>query len=239
MATSGTYSWTLDIAEIAEDAYERIGKELKSGYQLRTAVRSLSLILTEWANRGVNLWSIKETTQTLTADTASYTLDARYIDVLDAIIRDTNSKDFDIERISLSEYYSYSDKAVNARPSQYCIEFNATGGHTIRVYPEPDVSTYTLRMWALRYAQDVDVANRDNPEVPRKFLPALTAGLAFDLAAKNPPKYALGPQGQQIVIEGIALDVRAALKQEYDELFNRAYLEDRDRASLFLLPSVR
>ena len=239
MALSGTYTWAPDIATLIEEAYERCGLELKTSYQLRTAVRSLSLLLDDWVSRGINLWLIDEETVTLSVSTATYTLNTRIVDFLDASVRDgSEGTDLTLERISLDEYRQYNNKAVNGDPTTFTLEFNSTGGHTLYVYPVPTATDLSIRGWALRYPQDSDVAYTDQPEVPRKFIPALTAGLAYALAVKNPPKYELSPQGEQVQVSGVPLEIRQSLMLDYRDSFKAADLEDRDRASLYLVPDL-
>jgi hypothetical protein len=225
MATSGTFTWNLDVAEIIEEAYDNCGIELRTGYQLKSARRSLNMLLTEWINDGVNLWTIEEMTVTLTADTASFTLDAKYTDVLDAVVRDSNNNDVSCTRVSLSEYLNRTDKSTSGRPVQYVIERNSNGGHTLSVWPVQDVSTYTFVAWAIRYIEDIDTTYTDNVDIPRRFIPALTFGLAYKLAIKNK--------------ETVGIEDRAELEKEYMRTYQAAKDEDRERVSLFLVPNNR
>ena len=100
MATSGTQTFNIDASDIIEEAYERCGLEVRTGYDARTARRSLNILMSDWSNRGINLWTVKEATQTLTKGTASYTLDPYTVDVLDAVIR-RNGVDYNMERIGV------------------------------------------------------------------------------------------------------------------------------------------
>ena len=145
MATSGTHTFNLDVAEIIQEAYERVGFDVKSGYDLVTARRSLNLLLTKWVNEGVNLFTLDLTTLTLTKDTATVNLAAnQYLDIIDATTRDTNSSpvtDTECERISLSEYLNYPNKTTSGKPVQFAVERNSqfdnsgTANHKIYLFP--------------------------------------------------------------------------------------------------------
>lgn len=224
MATSGTYTFTLAIDEIIEEAYEQAGLELRGGYDLSTARRSLNLLLTEWVNEGINLWTMDQLTTTLTDGSASYTLGARYIDLLDAVVRDADDLDTMATRISLSEYLGRTDKTQEAaKPVHWALERNALAGHTLYVWPTPDNSTHSFIAWAVRHIQDIGVYTND-AEVPRRFLPALVAGLAWHLAIKNPAK--------------VPMEHRKDLEARYASMFEKARLEDRERTSFHVVPKI-
>lgn len=228
MATSGSFTFNLDLTDIIEDAYERCRTTLKSGYQLRTARRSIDLILIDWINDGVNLWTTDIVTAALVDGTTSYTLDAKWIDVLDATVRDSNNNDTELTRITLGEYIRIPKKSTEGKPTQFAIERNTTSGHTLYFWPTPDAS-YTFRSWGVRHMEDAG-AYTNNLDMPRRFLPALVAGLASDLSRKS---QALDKSLDDEV--GIAL--RRELKAHYVELYTRAKAEDRDRASFYFLPA--
>ena len=118
MATSGSRDFNLDVAEIIEEAYERCGLEVRTGYDARTARRSLNLMFADWANRGLNLWTVKQGSQALTAGTATYTFDATYTDLLEVVVRRSGT-DFELDRMSRSEYLNLPNKTTQGRPSQY------------------------------------------------------------------------------------------------------------------------
>jgi hypothetical protein len=129
MTTSSSKNFELDVAEYIEEAFERCGLELRTAYDLKTAKRSLNLLLAEWANRGLNQWTISQTAIALTQGTTSYSLDATnptaVIDVLDAFIRRTTNgtaSDLQMNQISRSEYAAVPDKASQGRPSQYFVD---------------------------------------------------------------------------------------------------------------------
>ena len=222
MATSGTKSFSLDTAEVIEEAYELAGLELRTGYDAATARRSLNIMFSDWANRGINLWTVEQVSLDLTSGTSSYTLNAYDVDVLEAIVRvydstsSTTYSDISIERISRSEYLGIPDKVATGRPSQYFIDRKETP--VLKLFPTPDnVTTYKFISYRIQRIDDV-TASAENQEVPSRFIPCMTAGLAFQIALKRNPQKA------------------AILKVEYEEAFGRAADEDRDRASIHLTP---
>ena len=235
MATSGTYTFNLDVSDIIQEAYERVGIEVKSGYDLVTARRSLNLLLTKWVNEGVNLFTLDLTTLTLTKDSATVDLAAnQYLDILDAAVRDTNSSpvtDTDCERISLSEYLNYPNKTTSGKPVQFAVERNSqydssgVANHKVYLFPVPDQTYYRLHCWTIRYPQDISETYTQNPDIPRRYLPALISGLAFELANKNPDK--------------VDATRRAELKGIYNEEWDFAKEEDRERASFYIQPKIR
>tara|TARA_R100001163_G_C5051792_1_gene188561 strand:- start:258 stop:971 length:714 start_codon:yes stop_codon:yes gene_type:complete len=235
MATSGTHTFNLDVAEIIQEAYERVGFDAKSGYDLVTARRSLNLLLTKWVNEGVNLFTLDLTTLTLTKDSATVDLGAnQYLDILDASTRDTNSSpvtDTECERISLAEYLNYPNKTTSGKPVQFAVErnsqYDSTGvaNHKIYLFPVPDKTYYKLHCWTIRYPQDITDTYTENPDIPRRYLPALISGLAFELANKNPDK--------------VDATRRAELKGIYNEEWEFAKEEDRERASFYIQPKIR
>jgi hypothetical protein len=235
MATSGTHTFNLDVSDIIQEAYERVGIEVKSGYDLVTARRSLNLLLTKWVNEGVNLFTLDLTTLTLTKDSATVDLAAnQYLDILDAAVRDTNSSpvtDTDCERISLSEYLNYPNKTTSGKPVQFAVERNSqydssgVANHKVYLFPVPDQTYYRLHCWTIRYPQDISETYTQNPDIPRRYLPALISGLAFELANKNPDK--------------VDATRRAELKGIYNEEWDFAKEEDRERASFYIQPKIR
>jgi len=234
MTTSGLSSFDLNLLDICEEAFERCNSELRSGYDLRTARRSLNLLTIEWANRGINLWTIEQGEITLVPGQITYDLPADTIDLLDHVVRTgtgQNQTDINITRISSSTYSTIPNKNAQGRPIQVWI--NRQSGATypdglgtevkypqINVWPTPDTSTtYTFVYWRLRRIQDV--GNGVNTvDIPFRFLPALVAGLAFHLSLKIPDA-----QGRV-----------ADLKVMYEEAFREAAEEDREKAALRLAP---
>jgi hypothetical protein len=221
MATSGTSSFAPDFTEIIEEAYERCGKQDRTGYDLRTARRSLNLLFSEWANRGLNLWTIEQRSLVLSTTTAEYALPLDTINVLSAVIRSgTGSTQLDItlDRISRAEYLHTPSKNLSGRPAQYYVERSATP--KVLFEPSPDgTAGYTFVYYALRRMEDVgDYTN--TADLSFRFLPSMVAGLSYYLSLK------------------IAPDRTVLLKQLYEEEFQRAAYEDRDTASLRLVPDM-
>ena len=226
MATSGTTSFDMDFAEIAEEAWERAGREMRSGYDLRTARRSMNLLTIEWQNRGLNLWTIDSGTQTLTAGTSQYTLPADTIDLLDHVIRTnagntTTQSDIVISRIGVSSYAAIPNKLTQGRPLQVWIE-RLQAAPKINLWPVPDDSTtYTFVYWRLRRIEDAG-NGVETADMNFRFLPCLVAGLAYHIAMKVP----------ELVTR---IDM---LKAVYDEQYNLAAGEDREKTSERFIPRV-
>ena len=221
MALSNSTDFEPNVTEFVEEAYERCGLELRTGYDLKTAKRSINLMLAEWANRGLNQWTIQQGTQTVTQGTASYPLDANVIDILDMVVRRTlNSTvtDINIGRVSRSEYTNISAKASEGRPSQYFFDKLTTP--VIKVWPTPENSTDILVFNKLVRMDDADTAI-NTMDMPFRFYPCFTAGLAYYLSVKR------APEKTQL------------LKQIYEEEFQRAADQDEDRASFRIKPSMR
>jgi len=225
MAVSGSKNFELDVADYIEEAFERCGLELRTAYDLKTARRSLNLLLAEWANRGLNQWTIQEKTISMVAGTTSYNVDSTNstaaIDVLDAFMRQTiNSENSDIQmtRLSRSEYSSVPNKSTTGTPLQFFVDKQISP--TISVYPTPDKSsTYTVHLNVLTRMDDVDAAT-DTLQLPFRFYPCLAAGLAYYISIKKSPERT------------------GLLKQIYEEEFQRALDADEDRASFSITPDI-
>ena len=215
MTTSSSTDFELDVAEYVEEAFERCGLEVRTGYDLQTAKRSLNILLADWANRGLNQWTIEQRTQSLTSGTAEYSLGTDVIDILNAVIR-RGTTDFTISRISRDQYINIPVKSTTGRPSQYFLDRQITPN--LKLWATPENSTDTFVYDALTRIQDADTA-QNTMEVPFRFYPCLTAGLAYYLAMKKAP------------------DRIQILKAVYEEEFERASAEDRDRSNLTLTPS--
>jgi hypothetical protein len=214
MTTSGTRDFNLDVAEIIEEAYERCGLEVRTGYDARTARRSLNLMLAEWANRGLNLWTVAEGMFTVTAGDPSYVLAADVVDILDVIIRRSGT-DYEMDRISRTEYFTLPNKTTQGRPSQYFLDRTITP--TMYVWAAPENSTDQIRYYYVRRMQDADSLTNTN-DIPFRFLPCMVAGLAYYISMKRSPERT------------------GLLKAVYDEEFQRAADEDIDRVPLKLQP---
>ncbi len=224
MTTSGTATFNLDLTEIIEEAFERCGSEARSGYDFRTARRSLNLLFADFANRGINMWTIEQGSQVLTPGTATYTLPADTVDLLEHVVRTgagvaSTQADLTITRISVSTYATIPNKLQQARPIQIYID-RQTAAPTFTVWPTPDASqTYTVVYWRLRRTQDAG-GGVNTMDVPFRFLPAMVAGLAYYLALKVPG----GAERLQV------------LKAQYDEAWELASSEDRDKSAIRLVP---
>ena len=225
MATSGTATFNPDIAEICEEAFERCGLEMRSGYDLRTARRSLNIMSAEWSNRGLNLWTVAEGTLSITAGTATYTLPSDTIDLLEHVIRTgsgSTQSDQSLTRISGSTYATLTSKNSEGKPVQVYVDRQATP--TVTLWPVPDsAATYTLVYWRIRRIEDVGTAASNTYDAPSRFIPPLVAGLAYQIALKRP----------EVDINRVAL-----LKAAYEEQFTLAADEDRSKASVQFVPSI-
>tara|TARA_R110000868_G_scaffold370033_1_gene633509 strand:+ start:912 stop:1577 length:666 start_codon:yes stop_codon:yes gene_type:complete len=216
MALSGSKDFELDVTEYIEEAFERCGLEVRTGYDLKTAKRSLNLMLADWANRGLNQWTIKQTTVNMVQGTAEYSLDASTIDILNAVVRRGND-DLSIERISRDQYLNIPDKTTSSRVSQFFVDRQVPP--VLKVWPSPDNSTDQIIMDRLVRMDDFDAFN-NTADLPFRFYPALAAGLAYYISIKR------SPQRVQL------------LKAVYEEELERALSEDRDRASFNIAPSL-
>jgi len=224
MATSGTQSFNLDLSEIVEEAFERCGAELRTGYDLRTARRSLNLLFADWANRGINLWTVDQGSITLVPGTATYDLPIYTVDLLEHVIRTgagnaSTQADLNITRISVSTYATIPNKLNQARPIQVYID-RLSPTPTITVWPVPDnVQTYTFVYWRLRRIEDA--GNGVNTmDVPFRFLPCMIAGLASYLSLKVPG----------------GLERNQMLQAQYDAAWELAAGEDREKAAVRFVP---
>lgn len=227
MATSGTTAFDMEFTEIAEEAWERAGREMRSGYDLRTARRSMNLLTIEWQNRGINMWTIDSGSVAMVDGTATYNLPTDTIDVLDMVIRtndgvSASQSDLVLNRISVSTYASIPNKLSEGRPVQAYID-RARAQPTVTVWPVPNASsTYTLYYWRTRRIEDAG-RGVQTPDIVFRFYPAMVAGLAYYLSMKDPELRANA----------------AILKQDYEEQFRLAAEEDREKASIRLVPSLR
>ena len=300
MTTSGVTTFNLNLNDIVEEAFERAGGELRSGYDLRTARRSLNLLFADWANRGINLWTVEQGSIILTPGLMTYPLPVDTVDLLEHVIRTqannaATQADLTITRISVSTYATIPNKLTQSRPIQIYVNrqsgnagptgltlnggisdsatsivlnsvaglpasgyvkigsetifysyisgntlsncFRAQNGTTaaahltgvavnlqqlpnVTMWPVPDDSqTYTLVYWRLRRIQDATNGVVDF-DIPFRFLPCLTAGLAYYIALKL-------PEGMQRL---------PTLKSMYDEAWDLAAGEDREKAADRLVP---
>jgi hypothetical protein len=223
MTTSGTSSFNLDLTEIVEEAFERVGSEMRTGYDLRTARRSMNLMFADWANRGLNMFTYEQGSIPLVAGQATYDLPTDTVDLLEHVIRTgagsaATQADLTITRISVSTYATIPNKLQQARPIQVWIERLNTP--RITVWPVPDnTQPYVFVYWRLKRIQDA--GNGVNTmDMPFRFLPCMVAGLAYYLALKVPG----------------GAERLGILKQQYDEAWQLASEEDREKAAVRFVP---
>jgi len=227
MATSGITTFTLDIGDILEEAYDLCGMEMRSGYDFRSAKRALNLIFLEWQNKGLNLWAIEQNTQTLTAGTSSYALPSDALDVVDAFIRTDSgdiNKQFDqrLNRVSRTQYNHQATKLNQSKPTQFYIDKNA-GTSNIILWSTPNsAQTYTLVYDYIARIEDAGSPASNNADIPARYLPCLTYALACNIATKHNEAFQKVP----------------FLKQRYDELWNDASEADRERATIRFVPDL-
>ena len=214
MAVSGSTNFELDVSDYIEEAFERCGLEVRTGYDLKTAKRSLNLMLAEWSNRGLNQWTITQRTQTVAADDTEYSLGTDVIDILSAVVR-RSSVDYSLERVSRDQYLSIPNKTSTGRPSQFFLDRQTTPN--LKIWPAPENSTDVIYYNALTRMDDADTFI-NTMDIPFRFYPRLAAGLAYYIAIKKAP------------------DRIQLLKAVYEEEFDRAMQEDRDRASFNVVP---
>lgn len=228
MAVTGTTDFNLEFTEIAEEAWERAGREMRSGYDLRTARRSMNLMTIEWQNRGLNMWTFDEGSINLVQGQSTYDLPADTIDLLEQVIRTgqgnvSTQADLTITRISVSTYATIPNKLTQARPIQVWVQ-RLRENPKITVWPVPDQGTalqpyYIFKYWRMRRIDDAG-SGVQTPDVQFRFLPALTAGLAYHIAMKVPE----------------LMDRVPMLKAAYDEAFALAAEEDREKAAIRFVP---
>jgi len=224
MALSGTTSFNLELTEIVEEAFERAGVELRSGYDLRTARRSLNLLFADWANRGLNMWTFEQLTIPLVTGVSTYDLPADTVDIIEHVIRTgagsaSTQADLTITRISVSTYATIPNKLQQARPIQVWVQ-RLQENPKITVWPVPDDSqTYTFVYWRLRRIDDAG-SGANTMDIPFRFLPCMVAGLAYYVAMKVPG----------------GLERLEVLKAQYNEAWELASTEDRETAAIRFVP---
>ena len=227
MATSGVAVFNPDFSELVEEAFERAGLELRTGYDLRTARRSMNFMAQEWQNRGINLWTVESGTITMVEGQITYDMPDDTIDIIEHQCRlnagsTTGQSDYTMTRISVSEYAHINNKNTQGMPLQVYVDRQRVKP-ILYVWPVPDgTQTYTLAYWRLRRIQDVGSGGTNTIDVPARFLPVLVAGLAYYIAMKRPE----------------ASDRLAMLKQVYDEQWELASGEDRDKSSQRFVPQM-
>lgn len=217
MTTSGSRDFNIDVAEIIEEAYERCGLEMRTGYDAKTARRSLNLMFAEWANRGLNLWTVTQAVTPVVQGQAQIELGEDVVDILEMVLR-RDGTDVEMERISRGQYLDFPNKTSQGRPSQFY--FDRSIAPVINLWQTPENSTDQLVYYYVRRIEDAD-ALVNTTQLPFRFYPCMVAGLAYYLAMKR------APERTQL------------LKAVYEEEFQRAAEEDEDRVPLRIVPGRR
>jgi hypothetical protein len=221
MASSGTYNFSMDIDEVIQEASEMIGGEQTLGHEPKSARRSINLLLQDWQNRGVMLWSVGTSTVSLTTSVTAYAFSSATVDVLEAV-HNRDGQDIQLQRISMEEYMKIPNKGQTGRTTQYAIR-NGRDYPTMHLWPIPENSTDTIKVETFSYLQDVTKSAIETADISRKFLPCLTAGLAYNIAMKRP---------------GVDMGRISMLKTEYEERMARAMEQDRERTNLLIKPRI-
>ena len=217
MTVSGSTDFEIDVAEYIEEAFERCGLEVRTGYDLKTARRSMNLLFADWANRGLNQWTIKQRTLSLVENDGDYDLGTDVIDVLGLVVRRSGT-DYSLDRISRDDYINIPTKSTKGRPTQFFLD--RQGVPVLKIWPLSENSTDIILYDCLTRLDDADTA-QNTVDMPFRFYPALAAGLSYYIAVKRAP-------------ERVQM-----LKSMYEEEMRRAIDEDRDRASFQISPSLR
>jgi len=221
MTTSGTYNFSLDIDEVIQEAMEMIGGEQTLGHDPKSARRSINLLLQDWQNRGILLWTADTTAVSIAASVTTFAMSSATIDITEAVLN-RDSTDLQLERITMEEYLKIPNKTQTGRPMQFAVRRNSSN-IVVHLWPLSDVNTDTVKLEKVSYIQDVDNSSQ-TAEISRRFLPCLTVGLSYYMSMKRP---------------GIDSGRIGFLKQEYEERLARALHEDRERASAYFLPRIR
>jgi hypothetical protein len=221
MATSGTYTFSMDIDEVIEEALEMIGGEATLGNEPKSARRSINLLLQDWQNRGIQLWTIGTTAVTVATSVTSYVLGEENIDVLEAVVNRDNI-DLQLERISMEEYLKVPRKGQTGRPTQFAVRRERDQSRVF-LWPIPENSTDAIKFETVKYFQDVSKSSQ-TADISRRFYPCLTAGTAYFMSMKRP---------------GVDAGRIQMIKGEYEDRLLRAQEEDKERASMYILPRLR
>ena len=214
MTVSSSVDFELDVAEYIEEAFERCGLEVRTGYDLKTAKRSLNLMLADWANRGLNQWTIKQRTVTMAVGDGDYDLGKDVIDILSVVVK-RDGTDYSLERLSRDGFLTIPNKTTQGRVNQFFLDRQITP--VLKLWPVPDNNTDVVYYDALTRMDDADIYT-NTMDMPFRFYPCLAAGLAYYIALKRAPNRI------------------QMLKAVYEEEFDRAATEDRDRSSFNVVP---
>jgi hypothetical protein len=226
MATSGSTSFSLSLEEIVDEAFDRCGLKLMSGEDFQTARRSLDLMLIEWQNRGTNFWTLDQTTVNLVQGQESYILADTVYDVLECFVRTgtgTSQQDLTVRRTSVSSYAKISNKPSQGRPVKYWLD-KQRDAPVMYLWPVPD-QAYSLIHYSLSRVEDSGSPASLTTDVPYRFLPALVAGLAYNVGIKRSNR--------------VAPDKLMSLKADYEQQWDLAQSGDRDRSSFRIRPAIR
>ena len=216
MATSGTTDFKLDVAEVIEDAYERLGLEVRTGYDARKARRSLNIMFQDWANRGINLWKVEQVTEPMVQGQRQYMMRSGDTDIVESVVR-RGGTDYTLKRITREDYLNLPHKDQSGRPTQIYVERTAVP--SFYVWPTPDKDTDAVVSYRIQRIEDAKALSND-VDVPSRFIPPMISGLAYYLAMKSAPERA------------------QPMKAVYEEDFARAADEDSERGSLHIRPSL-
>ena len=224
MATSGTKTWTLYVDEVIDEAISRIGSDPTTGKEASSARRTLNIMMRDWGNRGVQLWTIDETTQTVTEGTANYTLDTYLVDITEAVLSRTENSvrtDFQMAKINREDYMNIPVKSTKGRPSQFWLDMQRAAP-VVYLYPTPENSTDVFRYKRRNRIEDI-TASTESIDIPDRFLPCAVSGLSFYMAQKRPQ---------------IDINRRQELKLQYEEEFKRALDDGREKVDLRIVPNI-
>ena len=221
MSTSGTYNFSMDIDEVIQEALEMIGGEQTLGNDPKSARRSINLLLQDWQNRGILLWSTNTTVVDVSTSVTAYSLSSNMVDAMEVVVN-LSATDIQLDRLSMEEYLKIPRKSQTGRPTQYAIR-RGRANLELYLWPIPDSNDYSLKIEKIKYLQDVNKSAGQIADVSRRFLPCMTAGLAYFMSMKR-----AGIDGNRIMF----------IKQEYEERLARAMDEDRERTSLRIVPKL-
>jgi len=211
----------MDIDEVIQEALEMIGGEQTLGNDPKSAVRSINLLLQDWQNRGILLWSTNTTVVDVSASVTAYSLSSNMVDAMEVVVN-LSATDIQLDRISMEEYLKIPRKSQTGRPTQYAIR-RGRSNPELYLWPVPDNNDYSLKIDKIKYLQDVNKSAGQIADVSRRFLPCMTAGVAYFMSLKR-----AGIDGNRIMF----------IKQEYEERLARAMDEDRERTSLRIVPKL-
>ena len=224
MATSGTKTWTLYVDEVIDESLSRIGSDPITGKEASSARGTLNIMMRDWGNRGVQLWTIDETTQTVTEGTANYTLDTYLVDITEAVLSRTENSvrtDFQMSKINREDYMNIPVKSTKGRPSQFWLDMKRAAP-VVYLYPTPENSTDVFRYKRRNRIEDI-TASTESIDIPDRFLPCAVSGLSFYMAQKRPQ---------------IDINRRQELKLQYEEEFKRALDDGREKVDLRIVPNI-